>query len=113
MLEAQIAQQATSSSILLGRLPSKNKHSLRKQCNAMILKGGKKLEGPKGFGNDVNLCDDVVEKEVFSPSNDVNDDVVSDVNEVPKDPKQTSQDMRLPFPQRIAKAKRDLQFEKF
>ena len=34
--------------------------------------------------------DVVVEKEVPNPSNDVNDDVENYVNEVPKDPKQTS-----------------------
>ena len=38
--------------------------------------------------NDVNLHDEnVVEKEVSSPFNDVHDDVVNDANEFPKDAK--------------------------
>ena len=57
-----------------------------------------------------------IEKEVFKPSNDVIDDVVHKYDEVPKDPKITSSKPYtppLPFPQRMAKAKLDLQFEKF
>ena len=82
----------------------------------MIFRGGKKLEGPKGVSNHVNLCDDVlVEKEISSSSHDVND-VVKDANVVPKDPQQISSKLYtlyLPFPQRMDKAKLDLQFEKF
>jgi len=48
MLEAQIAHQTTSSSVPLGKFPRKNKLSPGKQCNAMILRGGKQLEEPKG-----------------------------------------------------------------
>ena len=41
ILEAQIAQQASSSSPSPRKLPSKLEPNSRKQCNAMILKGGK------------------------------------------------------------------------
>ena len=41
MLEAQIAQKASLSSIPLDGLPSKLELNPREQCNAMILKGGK------------------------------------------------------------------------
>ena len=86
----------------------------------MILRGGKQLEGPKGVRNDVNthkVNDDVVvEKQESSPSNDVNDDVVKDDNEVPKDPKQTSLKSFAPpllFPQRMAKPKLDYNLGSF
>jgi len=74
MLEAQIAQQASSSSTPLGRLPSKFEPNPREQCNAMILRGEKQLKGPKGRGNDVSLHDEHVvndENEVPIPSNEV------------------------------------------
>ena len=82
------------------------------------LREGKQLEGPKGVSNDVNSYDenDVVENEVSSPSNDVNDDVASDANEVPKGPTQTFPTpctLPLLFPQRMAKVRLDLQFRKF
>jgi len=89
----------------------------------MILRGGKQLEGPKGVSNDESLQvkhDDnveIVEEEVFISSNDLHkDDVVKDADVVPKDSKQTSPKPYtppLPFPQRMAKAKLDLQFGKF
>jgi len=50
MLEAQIIQQATSSSKPLGKFPSKNELRPGEQCNSMILRGGKQLQEPKGFG---------------------------------------------------------------
>ena len=49
------------------------------------------LEGPKGVSKDVTLNKDIVtEKEVTTPSYEVNDDVVKHNNEVSKHPKQTS-----------------------
>ena len=45
ILEAQIAQQATSSSTPLSEFPSKNELTPGEQCNAMLLRGGKQLEG--------------------------------------------------------------------
>ena len=48
MLEAQITQQATSSSTPLGKLPSKNELSYKEQCNAMILREVRQLKEPKG-----------------------------------------------------------------
>ena len=57
----------------------------------------------------------VVEKEVSTSSNYVIDDNVHNSNEVPKDPKQTSPKPFTPplsFPQRMAKAKLDMQFGK-
>jgi len=50
MLEAQIAQQASSSTTLLERLPSKPEPNPTDQCNAMILSEGKQLERPKRGG---------------------------------------------------------------
>jgi len=83
----------------------------------MILSKGKQREGPKGVSNELNLCDDVVvEKEVSSPSYDVNNNVIEDANKVFKEPKQTSPKTYtppLPFPQRMAKVKLDLQFGMF
>ena len=58
MLEAQITQHASSSSIPSRRLPSKPESNPREQCHAMILRGGKQLEGPKRRGNDVSLHDE-------------------------------------------------------
>jgi len=46
MLEAQITQQATSSSTFPGRLPSKPKPNPYEQCNCVILRG--ELEGFEG-----------------------------------------------------------------
>jgi len=48
MLDAEIAQQASSSSTPLGRLPSKPEPNAKEQCDAMILRGENQLEGPKG-----------------------------------------------------------------
>ena len=48
MLETQIAHQAGSSSTPPGRLPSKPEQNPREQCNAIVLRSGTKLEGPKG-----------------------------------------------------------------
>ena len=41
ILEAQIAQQASSSSTPRGRLPRKLEPNPREQCNAVILRRGK------------------------------------------------------------------------
>ena len=49
MLETQIAHQASSSSTPLGRPPSKSEQNPREQCNAIVLRSGTKLEGPKGI----------------------------------------------------------------
>ena len=40
LLEAQFAQQATSSSTTPGRLPSKCEVNPREQCNCVTLRGG-------------------------------------------------------------------------
>ena len=90
MLEAQIVQQGSYTSSPLGGLLSKPKLNPREQGNDMILRGVNKFQGPKGV-DDVNLHDenDILKKEVFSPSNDVHDTVVKDTNEVPMDPKHT------------------------
>ena len=57
MLEAQIAQKASFSSITSYGLPSKFVINLREQCNAMILRGGKQLEGPKEITSYESLHD--------------------------------------------------------
>jgi len=48
MLEIQIAQQANSSTTSPSRLQSKPEQNLREQCNAIVLRSGTQLEGPKG-----------------------------------------------------------------
>ena len=113
-------QQTRTSSIPQGRFPSMPELNPMEQCNAMILRGGKQLEGPKGVSNDESLhdkYDDNVEKKVSIPSNDLHsDDVMNDANVVPKDAKQTflkPYTLPLPFPQRMAKARLDLQCGKF
>jgi len=56
--------------------------------------------------------DDIVKKETFSPSNDVNDDVVNDANEVCKEPQQSfARPFAAPLPvaQRMDKTKLNLQ----
>jgi len=57
MLEAQIARKATFSTMLPDRLCSKAEPNPRKQCNAMILREGKQLEGPKGATHNESLDD--------------------------------------------------------
>jgi len=89
----------------------------------MILRWSKQLEGHKRVSNDETLHDkhddnvEIVEKEVSVPPADLHgDDVAKDANVVPKNSKQTSPKpytMPLPFPQRMAKVKFDLQFGKF
>jgi len=53
MLETQIAQQTSSSTTLPGRLPSKPEQNPREQCNAIVLRSGTQLEGPKGTSVEV------------------------------------------------------------
>ena len=53
MLETQITQQANSSTTPHGRLPSKPELNPREQCNAIVLRSGTQLEGPKGVGDEV------------------------------------------------------------
>jgi len=121
MLDAQITQKAAFSSAPLDRLPSKPEFNLREQCNAMLLRGGKQLEGPKKITSDESSQDrnehvENVVKEISSPSKEVIDNVMYKPNEVPKDPKTISPKPytpHLPFPQRMAKAKLDIQFESF
>ena len=117
MLEAPITQQASSLSTPFGRLPSKPEPNPREQCHVMVLGGGKQLEGPKGASNDELLHDvndqnvKVVEKEVFTPSKEVNDDDMGNFNELLKDSKYTFSKpytIPLPFPQTRAKAKLDV-----
>jgi len=113
MLEAHITQQASSSSTPPRRLPNKPEPNLREYCNAMILRGGKRLEGPKGRVNDVsshNKHDVINENEVSVPPTEV----IIDVHKS-KEPLKNSNvaclkpyNPPLPFPQRMAKAKVDL-----
>ena len=66
----------------------------------------------------MSLHDDenVDEKKASSPSRDVHDVALKDINKDPKNPKHTSPipyTPPLPFPQRVAKVKLDSQFQKF
>ena len=55
MLEAQIAQKASFSSKTPNKLPSKPELNPSEQCNALILNGGKQLEGRKEGTNEESL----------------------------------------------------------
>ena len=90
----------------------------------MILRGGKQLEGSKRGGNGVSLHDehDKHDEHVVNAENEVSvppNEVIVDVHkskEPPKDSNVTSPkpyNPPLSFPQRMAKAKVDLQFEEF
>jgi len=46
--ELQIAKQASSSSIPLGRFPSKLKHNPKEHYSCVLLRSGKQLNSPKG-----------------------------------------------------------------
>ena len=55
----------------LSRFPNKDVLSLWRQCNAMILRRGKQVEGPKGVSQDEHMHDGndvVVEKKVSTSS---------------------------------------------
>ena len=103
MLEAQIAQQAPSSSTPLGKFLSKNELSFEEQCNAMDLRGDKQLEGPMGVCQNEHPHygkDEVVEKEVPTSCNEVIGDDTS--HNIPNDPKKISLKPYVPplsFPQ--------------
>ena len=121
MLETQIVQKATFSSTPLDRLPSELELNPREQCNAMLLQGGKQLEGPEEITHDESSQDknkhvDNVEKEISSPSKEIIDDVARKPDEVPKYPKAISLKSyipTLPFPQRMAKENLIWNFESF
>jgi len=90
MLEAQITQQASSSSTPPGRLPCKPEPNPRDQCNAMVFQGDKQLKGPKGVSNDEHFHDvnnESLENELPIPSKDVISNDTNESNEPPKDPK--------------------------
>jgi len=118
MLEAQITQKASFSPTPLDTLPSEPELNSREQCNAMLLRGGKQLEGLKKIINDESSQDrnehfENVEKEISSSSKEIIDDVARKPDEVPKYPKAISLKSyirTLPFPQRMAKAKLDMKF---
>jgi len=120
-LEAQIAPKASFSSTPPDRLPIKPEPKSREQCNAMILRGGKQLEGPKEITNDESLHDkndhdENIEKEISTPSKEVINYVIHKSDEVPQDPKTIflmPNTPYLPFAQRMAKAKLDSQLGKF
>jgi len=67
MLKVQIAQEVSSSSTPTSRLPSKSEPNPKEQRNAMILRGGKQLKGPKGGGNDVSLIMSMRMRCLFQP----------------------------------------------
>jgi len=120
MLETQIAQKAAFSSPPSDRLPSKPEPNLKEQCNTMLLRGRKLPKGPKDITNNESSHDrnedaEKVEKEISTPSKKTND-ATHKPDEVPKDPKTISLKryiLPLPFPQRMTKAKLDMQFGKF
>jgi len=84
MLETQIAQKATFSFAPSDRLPSEPEPNPKEQCNTMLLRGGKQLEGPNEITHDEHVKN--VKKEISSSSKEIIDDVKYKPDEVPKDP---------------------------
>jgi len=114
MLETQIAQQANSSTTPLGRLPSKPEQNPRQQYNAIVLRSGTQLEGPKGVSDEVRSQKEQDKGVASLPSE--REPQQKRENEKPKESKTLPPKLYmppLPFPQRFAKAKLDSQFGKF
>jgi len=114
MLETQIAQQANSSSTPLGRLPSKHKQNPREQCNAIVLRSGTKLEGPKGTRDEKESEKDKDKGAISLPHESESQKKREDEEE--KETKSLPPKPYMPpllFPQRFAKAKIESQFGKF
>ena len=70
MLDAQISQQANSSSTPPYRLPSKPGPNSREQCNTIIMRSGTQLENPKGTRVEVEGKNDHDEPVTTFPSKD-------------------------------------------
>jgi len=108
MLETQIAQQASSSITPPRRLPSKLEQNPREQCNAIVLRSGKQLEGPRGISVEVG-SQEGQEKGVASlpnesePQKKRENEKQKESQTLPPKPYMAP----LPFPQRFAKAKLD------
>jgi len=114
MLETQIAHQASSSSTSPGRLPSKLEQKLREQCNAIVLRRGTQLEGPKGISV---VVESEKEKDKGKPPSP-NESELEKKREVEKEKESKSLPPKpymppLPIPQRFARAKLESQFGKF
>jgi len=113
MLETQIAHQAGSSSTPPGRVPSKPEQSLREQCDAIVLRSGTKLEGPKG-----NIEVENEKKKDKGSTPLPHESELEKKREVEKEKETMTIPPKpymppLPFPQRFARAKLESQFGKF
>jgi len=114
MLETQIAHQASSSFAPPGRLPSKPEQNHREQCNAIVLRSGTKLEGPKGTSVEVESEKEKDKGKPPLPHKSELEKKRENANEqesktLPPKPYMPP----LPFPQRLARAKIESQFGKF
>ena len=102
------AQQASSSATLPGRLPSKPEQNPREQCNAIVLRSGTHLEGPKGTSGEVESEKEKDKGATPLPSRSKlkekrEDEKEKESKTLPPKPYM----LPLPFPQRFAKAKLD------
>jgi len=109
-----MAQQANSSTTPPGRLSSKLEQNSREQCNAIVLRSGTQLEGPKGVNDEVD-SEKEQEKGVAplpsesEPQEKRESERPKESNTLPPKPYMPP----LPFSQRFVKAKLDSQFGKF
>jgi len=112
MLETQIAQQANSSTAPTSGLSSKPKQNPKEQCNAIMLRSGTQLEGPKGVS--VEVASDKKNDKGVAPSPSESERQEKRESEKQKKLKTLPPALYapLPFPQRFAKAKLDSQFGK-
>jgi len=96
------------------RLPSKPKLNPGEQCNAIMLRSGTQLEGPKSAT--VKVEGQKEYDKGVAPLPKENEPKEHTKSEILKEPRPFSPKPyigHLPFPQRFAKAKLDSQFSKF
>jgi len=114
ILETQISHEASSSSTPPGRLSSKPEQNPREQCNAIVLRSGTKLEGPKGTSVEVESEKEEDKGRTPLPHESELEKKKGNENEqesksLPPKPYMPS----LPFSQRFGRAKLESQFSKF
>ncbi len=103
MLENQIAQQASSSSKPVGKLPSQPEMNPREQCKAVALRSGRTLVQLEVESTEENIekSNDQAEKKEEEAKKDQKEEARKTMKE--PEPYQPP----LPFPQRFQKAKLD------
>ncbi|XP_057996489.1 uncharacterized protein LOC110663532 [Hevea brasiliensis] len=109
MLENQIAQQASSSSKIAGKLPSQPEMIPREYCKAVTLRSGKILEHSEEESTKRTF--DKCENQTEEKKEEAKENQEEEARKKKKLPEPYQSP--LPFPQRFQKAKLDKQFEKF